>query len=130
MSRALPIEERLDALGQASREALHQLAILSLSALDILVFRRLCRGSERVKEHLDGPTRDEDAATHAAADEPPLVDPVLDGLRADADESGSLTRRHVPSQSSARIGRDQRLLHQSLDGDGCALVMLRPQAGD
>ena len=129
MSCALSIEERLHAVGQPGWQAFHQLAILNLSAVDV-VFRWLRRCSERIEEHLDGLTRDKCAPPDPAADKPPLINPVLDGLRAYADESGCLARRHVPPKSSVGIWRDQRLLHQPLDGDRRALVVLSAQSRD
>ena len=106
------------------------LALLGFSALNVLVFGKLGTRPERIIERLDGPTRDQHAPADATTDKPPLRNPVLDGLRADTDESSCLTGRHVPGQSCARIWRDQRLLHQALDGDRRALVMLSAQPGD
>jgi hypothetical protein len=129
MSCAFPIEQRLQAVGQPGWQAIHQLAILDLSAVDV-VFRWLRRCSERIKEHLDGLTRDKRAPPNPAADKPPLINPVLNSLRAYADESRCLARRHVPPKSSAGIRRDERLLHQPLNGDRRAVVVLSAQSRD
>jgi hypothetical protein len=129
MPCALSIEERLHAVGQPGWEAIHQIVSLNRSAVDVVV-RWLRRCSERIKEHLDGLTRDKRAPPDPAADKPPLINPVLNGLRAYADQSGCLARRHVPAKSSAGIRRDERLLHQPLDGDRRALVVLSAQSRD
>jgi hypothetical protein len=130
LSGALSIEQLLDAIGQPCRELVHHVPLLSFGALGVLVFGRLGGRPERIKEALDGPTRDEHSPAHAATGELPLSNPVLDRLCAHADESGRFARGHIPAKRGARIWRDECLLHQPLDSASSTLVALSAQAND
>jgi hypothetical protein len=125
----LAIEQFLNAIGQLLRELFH-FPQLGFGALDVLVFARLGGRPERVKKALDRPTRDQHSPADAAPAELPLNDPVLDGLCADADESGRFARGHIPAKRGARIWRDKCLLHQPLDSVSSTLVVLSAQAND
>ena len=103
LAGTLPIEEFFEAMRQPCRQAFHHLTLLGFGTLDVAVFGQLRCCSERVKEKLHRPPRDQQPAADAAPDEAPLRYPVLDCLRADTDESGCLTSGHVPTESRARI---------------------------